>query len=146
DGDDSVTDGSGTQDFRLGDGNDAMVVTSGIAADSFDGGDGIDVISWTGSGQVNGTYDLLNGVASSGASSEVMVNFENIYTTGTDDVAIGSNDKNVIYLHLGNDSADGNGGNDRIIGNGGNDTLRGGSGNASLFGNDDNDSLFGDSG
>ena len=135
-GNDRVFDYSGDDTVELGDDNDYVRVGGG--RDSFDGGDGVDYISYYGSsGGVR--LDFENDTAAlSWARDDTVVGFESASgsRTGGDD--------------LRGDGADtvfrGYGGDDRLLGRGGNDRLYGGNDRDSLFGGDDDDELYGENG
>ncbi|WP_417723802.1 calcium-binding protein [Salipiger sp.] len=145
DGDDVITESGGTREYYGDAGNDRINVTSPINSDLHDGGTGNDTVDWSGaSAFVSGaTFDLGAGTATIGASSEVMVNFENLNGTDNSETIIGSSVGNILNGNDGadtirggdgNDTIDGGDGNDSLLGEGGTDTLIGGNGNDTLDG------------
>ncbi|MEO7729484.1 MAG: calcium-binding protein [Kofleriaceae bacterium] len=126
-GNDTIA-GGGGNDLLYGDaGNDVFDEGSGVnGADVFNGGPGIDLVSYAGRG--NTVLVSLDGVANDGEVGEgdkVMLDVE--------DVTGGSGNDTITGSALGN-TLDGGAGNDTISGGGGNDVLRGGLGNDILNG------------
>jgi len=141
DGNDIITESGMVREYYGGDGNDRLNVVSPINTDRHDGGAGTDTINWFDAGTfVSGaTFNLAAGTATQGASTEVMVNFENLWGTNNAETVIGSAGANYIYTYDGNDSIDGGGGDDSLYGVGGDDTILGGAGNDIISGGAGND-------
>jgi hypothetical protein len=76
-----------------------------------DGGDGVDTVSYNGSGPVE--INLLNGTVRSGASTDTVLNIENVEGSQYADIITGNTVSNVVW---------GFGGNDRLYGDAGADT------------------------
>ncbi|MDU9003677.1 S8 family serine peptidase [Sedimentitalea todarodis] len=100
---DIIIEGAGTNVIDAGGGDDTVEVNTTIGVDSFTGGFGTDTIDWSGSSQVNGTYDLSGGTASAGGQSETMFGFENFIGTSQRDIIIEGVGTNVIDAGAGND-------------------------------------------
>ncbi len=121
------------------------------AADTLDGGDGIDTADYslsedsvrvdlnltgpqTGGGEVTETPTSLDGVNPSifyggnHARGDVLISIENVTGSAFKDTLIGNGKDNVLSGLAGDDSLAGGGGNDTLIGGAGNDTLQGGDG------------------
>lgn len=107
-------------------GNDRLINSAG--AETFDGGDGIDVVNFTGSG---GAIVFLDGREGGGsAAGDSYLNVENVVGSafGSDNIT-GNAANNILNGRGGNDYLFGGAGNDQLIGGEGVDTLRGGAGN-----------------
>jgi Ca2+-binding RTX toxin-like protein len=141
--------------------------------DYFDGGEGIDTLTYQ-YFQIRGinvdwmrsydAYQAANLPAARYMNGDIISNVENLIATNFDDMIIGSETANVIQGRGGNDSISGGLGDDTLDGGEGNDTLRGddgadtliggagddiiygGSGNDKLIGGDGNDQLFAEAG
>ncbi|WP_160754125.1 calcium-binding protein [Qipengyuania algicida] len=134
--------------------------------DTIDGGEGIDLLQFSGSSQdymisnePDGTLGIFLLYDKGGASA---VNVETLYFAGDDttiavadlpalgtsgnDSITGSNLAEELYGYGGDDVIDGLGGYDRIMGGDGNDTLNGGDGDDDLFGETGDDNLNGGAG
>lgn len=125
-GDDNL-EGGGGDDFLFGDdgddtvnggtGQDEIDAGSGRGNDIYDGGDGIDVITFR-SQSKSLTIDLMDaklgtGQASGGAIDvDTLINIENIVSGSGDDFIYGDGKDNVIEGAGGADFMDGRGGND----------------------------------
>jgi Ca2+-binding RTX toxin-like protein len=128
-GDDTLYTGQG-DDFASGEGGADTIFTESVAdgSDSFDGGSGIDTVSYSGrsadltlviSGTNNGEAGEGDGFGS---------NIENIYGGAGNDTISGSLADNSLVGGSGNDTIDGGVGKDYLTGSGGNDTLFAGDG------------------
>ncbi|WP_188503350.1 calcium-binding protein, partial [Salipiger profundus] len=147
DGNDDITESGAIRNYFGGEGDDTLRVSSPINSDLHDGGNGIDLIDWSGSGVSNGTFDLEAGTATNGFSTESMVDFEQLRGTTNADTILGlSSASDTLSGDGGDDIIDGRGGNDLLEGDAGNDILDGGAGNDSLNGGADDDTLIGGSG
>ena len=117
----------------------------GSGHDSFDGGDGIDTVSFARS-QFAANVDLsrqliLNDAEGSGFN-ESIVNVENLRGSNSSDILRGDDSANRIDGGLGADMLRGNGGNDVILGGGGGDQITGGADADRLTGGAGNDSFI----
>jgi Ca2+-binding RTX toxin-like protein len=153
-GNDTI-DGGGGNDFILGGaGND--YIQGGLGQDYLDGGSGgYDTVDYrTFSGK--GIYDLRSGSADlTGAFTETMLNFENLYAGAGDDIIFGVDGnysspaafiENLLDGGAGNDYIQGGSGKDEIIGGAGNDTILAGDGNDYVQGGLGQDYLNGGAG
>jgi Ca2+-binding RTX toxin-like protein len=132
-GDDSLTGNEGT-DTLSGEGADDslregvnQVATDAFDADTFQGGDGVDTVSYA-AAQAGVLVDL-DDVADDGRSSErdnVRSNVEWIIGGGNTDRLVGDRDGNVIFGGPGGDQIFGNEGPDLLRGDAGVDRLDGG--------------------
>jgi Ca2+-binding RTX toxin-like protein len=144
DGNDVITEGSGSVQIFGDDGSDRIIVTSGIGSDLWDGGAGVDTIDWSAVSETGATFDLQAGTATDAtANVEVMVNFESLIGTVNRDIVIGTSGANALQGNSGNDDLYGAAGADRLSGNDGDDFIYGGAGNDTLDGGLGNDRLDG---
>ena len=129
-GNDVITgaDPATAQTYLLGDGNDAMIVTSAIGTDSHDGGAGTDLIDWSAIATTGNIFNLATGSATNGVFTQVMTNFENLIGTAQNDTIIGTDGNNSLNGGAGSDSINAGIGNDTLVGGLGSDTLNGGTG------------------
>jgi Ca2+-binding RTX toxin-like protein len=110
----------------------------------FDGGAGVDTISY----QLSGSpviIDLATGVAT-GQGTDLLFNFENAKGSSLNDTINGNDLANRLQGTTGNDTINGKGGDDHVGGSDGNDTLRGSGGNDNIKGGNGDDFLAGGSG
>lgn len=118
-----------------GPGNDTIAGGAG-PEDRFDGGDGVDTISYAGYGGV--TVDLAAGVATGRVGVDQLVRFEDISARCLGDggtyVLLGDDGPNRIEAGCRNDHLDGRAGDDFLTAGGGDDALDGGDGTDSLDG------------
>lgn len=122
-GNDIITEAGSIKEYFGGEGDDTLIVTSIINSDRHDGGFGTDTINWSGSGVSGATFDLGGGTASSGASTETMVGFENLIATNNADIIFGTGGENVIAALDGNDTIEGGFATDTIDAGSGNDSI-----------------------
>ncbi|MFC3690601.1 calcium-binding protein [Chenggangzhangella methanolivorans] len=136
---DDVVDGStsfdrsasgGVETFGGG-GNDTVIAGAGF--DRFDGGSGIDEISYAFE-RSGVTIDLRSGVNGGAAATDVLSKVENVTGSGFDDQLAGDGGANVLNGLGGADVLRGRGGDDLIVGGDGADVLRGGAGADTLIG------------
>ncbi len=127
-GDDVIFDGNGN-DFIYGDqDNDYLSATGTKDNDLFDGGSGIDMVSYANLND-NVTIDLIKQTAKGKlVGSDTLVSIENGQGSRSDDTIIGNNERNILDGREGKDTLKGGGGNDDLVGLKGNDTLIGGAG------------------
>ncbi|HEX8256748.1 MAG TPA: calcium-binding protein, partial [Allosphingosinicella sp.] len=135
DDDDSLAGGHGTDELYGQAGDDSLEAGFNDGADIVDGGDGIDLVIITASGDFGPSGDLIYNFSNPGAvyaieGGATISNVERVDMTGAS----------------GNDQLTGGAYADRFLGFSGNDTLRGGGGNDSLNGMTGQDFLFGDAG
>jgi Ca2+-binding RTX toxin-like protein len=134
--------GNGGHDVLSGEGGDDFLVASKSTGSLFDGGDGIDWISYE-SETVGITLNLDGSANAGGASNDKVYAIENAYGSHHDDTITGTDGvDNVIDGSEGLDKLFGLGGNDTLKGGFGNDTLDGGKGNDTLDGGQDDDTLI----
>ncbi len=101
-------------------------LTNSDNAETFDGGDGADVVNFTGSG---GAIVYLDGREGAGsARGDIYLNVENVVGSTVNDTIYGNDLRNVLNGRAGNDYLAGGAGNDQLIGGEGIDTLAGGAG------------------
>lgn len=116
------------------------------AADSFDGGDGIDTVNYALSDQAV-SIDLKNGTASGGyAEGDVLTSIENLVGSAYDDYLLGDNNDNDIRGGAGADEIRGYDGADTLSGDGGDDTIYGYDGDDVINGGDGIDKIRGGTG
>ncbi len=122
----------------LPDDDGGICPTRSHEADTIDGGDGNDNVSYTTHGSAV-TVDLDAATGDDGAAGEAdtLVNIENIHGSAFSDTLIGNSLSNTIYGQEGNDTISGLGGADNLFGYIGNDSLFGGSGADTLDGGPD---------
>lgn len=124
-GNDRVFDGRGDDQIFLEAGDDIAEVK--IGANTYDGGEGNDTISYFYAKDSSGvTIDLATQTSSGGwADDDTFTNFENAYGTVLyDDTLNGSTGDNVLRGFGGDDLLFGHGGNDLLVGGDGIDTAR----------------------
>jgi Ca2+-binding RTX toxin-like protein len=111
------------------DGNDTIVAGTGKTNDIFDGGDGIDTLSYE-QAVAAVTISLSNTSSQNtiGNGNDTITNFENLAGSKYNDILTGDISNNIIQGGAGNDTINGNDGDDTIDGGVGNDILNGGSG------------------
>ncbi|MEQ1950780.1 calcium-binding protein [Mesorhizobium sp. CN2-181] len=133
---------NGGHDVLSGEGGDDFLVASKSTGSTFDGGDGIDWISYE-SEAVGITLNLDGSANAGGASNDKVYGIENAYGSSHDDTITGTDGvDNVLDGSEGLDKLSGLGGNDMLKGGIGNDTLDGGKGNDTLDGGQDDDVLI----
>jgi Ca2+-binding RTX toxin-like protein len=130
DGQDQLDGGPGNDRIFGGAGDDRLESsdTAADGTDVFDGGDGLDTVSY--SSRTGPVTVTLDGVANDGAPGEADNNIRVESVTGGQaaDTLTGSAAGNVISGGPGNDTIDGLGENDLLLGEAGNDTISGGPG------------------
>ncbi len=135
---------SGVNVMKGASGND--VIRGGAGGDDLDGGSGVNTLDYTTS-TAGVKIDITANTASGGhAQGDDILNFQNVYGSGFNDVLIGSSAGNILRGYAGVDTLEGRGGNDNIYGHEGDDVLRGEAGNDSLSGDDGIDKLNGGAG
>jgi Ca2+-binding RTX toxin-like protein len=123
-GNDTITENGIVKQYFGDEGNDTIIVTSVINADFHDGGTGIDTIDWSSSPATGATFDLALGTAKQGASTEQMLNFENLIGTANKDRILGTSGSNELEGGDGNDFLNGRAGADIMRGGDGKDRYR----------------------
>ncbi len=119
-GNDQLSDGAGTDTVSGDGGHDTVAAAMDAAADTYDGGGGIDTLDYS-AALMNVVVDLVAANASGAEiGTDSITNFEVIKGGEGDDEVTGSDDDETLI---------GNGGDDVISGGDGADTLYGGAGN-----------------
>jgi len=115
--------------YNGGEGNDVMIASTIGVAEDFDGGDGIDTVSFA--ARISGvtTYLSVLGIP----LLDTVRNVENVIGSAFGDVITGDGGNNVLDGGAGDDLLDGGGGNDVLIGGLGADTMAGGFGNDTYY-------------
>ena len=146
DGSDVLYAGAGNDTVNGGNGDDQLIAGGGEGDDLYDGGDGVDRITFH-STSLGVVVDLELGFASgTEVGSDELDSIENVSGGSGADVLTGSDGDNVIDGRRGNDLLEGRGGNDELYGGAGSDTVLGGQGNDVLEGGVGNDLLDGGAG
>jgi Ca2+-binding RTX toxin-like protein len=141
-GDNSIFGGSGNDTIDGDAGNDTIyggagndTIQGGLGIDYLNGGDGIDTADYTATvGLATYNLDPVNGLATLGGYTEVLKNFESIFT---------GNGNSAVYGNTSGNYLKGGAGDDTIVGLAGNDTILGGAGADYLYGGEDNDTIQG---
>jgi Ca2+-binding RTX toxin-like protein len=125
-GDDWLRGAAGNDDIRGGSGDDRLEGGPGPSggADTFSGGDGIDVVNYFYASA--GVTVSIDGVANDGEPGEgdnVQLDVENLWGSDDPDTLTGSAGPNSIEGGLGGDTIAGLGGRDELFGEEGNDTI-----------------------
>ncbi len=146
-------DGSGGNEIRAAggvDGNsyygndgDDLMVASGTAIETMDGGAGFDTLDLRGFAG-NYVYSMASG--NTQILGESFLNFEKVLTGAGKDRITGTAGGDEVLSGAGRDIVKGMDGADRLSGQGGNDRLFGGGGNDKLFGGGQTDRLIGGQG
>ena len=155
-GDDDLQGGSGNDQLEGGagndiiageDGNDIVIVTHFTGVDSFDGGNGDDLIRFDPVDGRNLTIFLGRGkVGDRNIGGQSFTNFEQITAGRGNDRLLGDNQANQLDGGNGNDLLRGAAGQDTLVGGEGRDTLIGGQDADVLNGGRGDDVLIGDEG
>lgn len=133
-GRDAIQDSTGNDIVRMDKGDDELVVTPSGGADSYDGGDGVDVIR---GGSIVGPLlvDLREGrLEAASTGSDPAHSFETVSGTTDEDTLLGNAADNLLQGGGGNDHIAGRGGDDGLDGDEGDDLLNGGPGTDRLQG------------
>ncbi|MBL4720159.1 MAG: hypothetical protein JKY20_03380, partial [Alphaproteobacteria bacterium] len=127
-------------------GDDVLVAASGLGNDSYDGGVGVDTLSFASA--TNTVFvDVGTGQATGiDIDDDVFTNIEVIAGGAGDDFMAGDAAANTLLGAGGNDLIFGVEGDDTLVGEAGDDTLFGGAGEDDLFGGDGADFLQGGNG
>ena len=121
DGNDTITDGSGSNTIFGGQGDDSITINGVSIAESLFGGAGNDTLIGQ-SLAAGAIFDLAAGTVTSGAIIQVAAGFEHVIGTNVSEVFLGSNIANSLSGGGGDDSMNGGFGFDTTIGGTGNDT------------------------
>jgi Ca2+-binding RTX toxin-like protein len=114
--------GLGGNDTILAFGGDDRII-GGLGSDYLNGGAGIDTADYVDSEQAV-IVNLLTGLGAGGtAQGDTLLNIENIFGSGFDDLLIGDTGDNVLRGQGGDDTLKGGGGSDQLLGGLGNDTV-----------------------
>ncbi|MTH98222.1 hypothetical protein [Roseibium sp. RKSG952] len=144
-GDNTIYGGTGFDSIYGGTGNDSIYVGSG--GGYYDGGSGTNTLYFINTD--NGILvDLGQDIVSDdgfGNGIEIL-NFQNVYGSGHDDIIIGNEYDNVLYGADGENSIYGVSGNNILVGGIGDDALYGGDGNDVLISTGGDDILTGGEG
>lgn len=146
-------DGEAGPDLFLGErGADRLIDPVAGELDTFSGGPGTDLLSYSGSARTGGVIATIGGVGGDGEGDVIRNSIENLRGTRFNDRLTGNGKRNWLIGFLGTDrlrgkrKADrlrGGGGDDILIGNAGPDRLQGGVGSDDLFGDSGRDFFFG---
>ena len=132
--DDNVNAAADTVGVNLDTGAGDDFVRAGQGADSMDGGDGVDELSYIDSAAPV-TLDLEAGTGTGGnAEGDSFANFENFTLTDGNDSVTGSAASDTVDGGLGDDNIAGGGGDDSVDAGDGNDNVQGGAGDDSMDG------------
>ena len=131
-----VATGAAANTIEGGAGDD--IIAGGGGVDSLDGGEGNDTNSFRGIG-ADVTASLADETASYGMVSETFTNFENLEGGSGNDTLSGDMNANTIAGEDGNDTLFGGAGNDTLSGGAGDDVLAGGGGTDMIDGGEGND-------
>ena len=134
-GDNELFGGSGNDNLNGGAGDDRLFGDAGddelrglTGSDRLDGGEGMDiVVYWSSDGAVMVNLEEGTGIGGH-AQGDVLVDVENLWGSGHDDMLSGNSAANRLYGGSGDDELRGNGGNDVLEGDIGADRLDGGPG------------------
>ena len=133
----TLTGGAGNDVVAGAGGNDVLIAATGLGDDSYDGGAGVDTLTFASA--TNSVFVNVN----AGLATGVDIGAD---TFSTIEVVIGGAGADVIAGTADADTLFGSGGDDLLLGVGGADTLDGGAGNDSLLGGTGNDTLLGGDG
>ena len=131
-----VATGAAANTIEGGAGDD--IIAGGGGVDSLDGGEGNDTNSFRGIG-ADVTASLADETASYGMVSETFTNFENLEGGSGNDTLSGDMNANTLAGEDGNDTLFGGAGNDTLSGGAGDDVLAGGGGTDIIDGGEGND-------
>jgi Ca2+-binding RTX toxin-like protein len=109
----------------VGGSGDDLLIGGGGSGDWLDGGDGLDTVSYAGSGAaVKVDLTLTGSQTSNGeASGDTIVDVENVIGSAHADTLKGTSGVNILDGGSGDDAIDGNGGDDFIMAGDGDDTI-----------------------
>ncbi len=145
DGNDTLDGGGGNDTLLGGTGDDLIFDEFGI--DLLDGGSGNDTVDFSLMTFATGTIlSLPAGQVIHHVSTELMLNFENVFGSNGSEIINGSAGANDLRGNLGNDTIRAGAGNDTVRGGGGDDSILGGTGNDVLNGNSGDDTIDGQAG
>jgi hypothetical protein len=125
-GDDWLRGAAGNDDIRGGSGDDRLEGGPGPGggADTYSGGDGIDVVNYFyASAGVNVSIDGVANDGQAGEGDNVLPDVENLWGSDDPDTLVGSAGPNSIEGGPGGDTITGLGGRDELFGEDGNDTI-----------------------
>ncbi len=144
-GDDNVIDGGAGNDDLLGYHGDDVFI-SGLGGDRHRGGDGIDLVDYSGSDAgIDVDLETEDGFGGH-AEGDFLEQIEDIIGSAFADEIAGGNGTNTLDGGAGNDLIWGGNGDDLLFGGSGDDTLEGERGDDVLNGGWGNDTLLGDQG
>ncbi|MDC1347362.1 Ig-like domain-containing protein, partial [Glaciecola sp.] len=117
--------GSNFADTFTGDASSQIFINS-AGNDTFDGGDGSDILDFTGLTAAVTLNTAIGTVSSSASGTDTISNLEVFNTGAGNDTLTGSDEAETFNANAGNDSITAGAGNDTIIASTGNDTIVGG--------------------
>lgn len=142
----TLSGGGGDDSLFGGLGDDVFLGAGDGGNDTYDGGEGIDTVDFSGISD-SIAADLLAGTATvAGIETDILVDIERLIGGSADDVLTGGADNDTLLGGGGNDTLTGGAGADRIEGGLGADILDGGGDDDVLLGNDGDDTLKGSAG
>jgi Ca2+-binding RTX toxin-like protein len=140
---------AGENVFTGGGGNDLM--DGSLGADIYNGGDGLDTVSYE--GRTDAIAASIDGAANDGSaldrnaannlSDQIGGDVEDLIGGDGDDILKGDGNGNVLFGGSGADLIQGHGGDDTLVGDAGGDVLEGDEGDDVMHGGADADYLFG---
>jgi serralysin len=140
-----INGGSGNDDLDGGGGNDAFVAGDNDGDDIYEGGDGVDRISFaaltTGGVAVDIAGQSAGGIAPGNIGNDTILNIEQIIGSSFTDSLFGDGTANQLFGGGGGDTLAGFDGNDRLFGDAGADSIIGGIGRDYLTGGADADTF-----
>lgn len=114
--------------------------------DTYDGGDGRDLVLFLQSPQAMRVDLAITGPQNTGEGYDTFESIEAVSGSAYGDILFGDAGANGLSGQGGDDQLDGRGGNDSVSGDSGNDIVRGGAGDDNLTGGSGNDLVYGDAG
>ena len=131
-GNDIILAGAGNDTAHGDDGDDIFIATLNDGDDSYDGGNGIDTVSFASTGSGAGAeVDLAAGTAtSSETGTDELIDIEHVIGSAGDDIIAGNAEDNDLVGGAGNDAVQGADGDDRFFAtiDDGDDSFDGGEG------------------
>ncbi|RLP23629.1 cadherin-like domain-containing protein [Mesorhizobium sp. YM1C-6-2] len=143
-GDDTLSGGEGKDHVHAGTGDDTVIGDLDGANDSYDGGEGVDTLSYAASMETVAVY-LDDGVAEGEEiGTDQVSSFEVVETGAGDDELLGSSAAEMLLGNEGDDYIAGEDGDDVVDGGDGCDTLSGGEGEDEVYAGAGDDTVAGD--
>jgi len=145
-GDDNVSDNGGLDTVDLGPGDDYFQAAEDGLPDTFSGGTGRDILSYSNYDD-DVTASLADGAKTGDAGeNNTTSGFEWLYGGDGNDTLTGTAASNEIFGNGGDDTLNGLGGGDAMNGGAGDDVVNGGDGDDQMGGGNGDDQLNGDAG